>query len=323
MKRKLFAVFTMAALAACAGPSLKLSQTAVLPQVKGGFDLMAADVVGKRLFVAAEDNNTVEVIDLAATRHLRSIGGLSEPKWIVYRPESERLYISCGGDGSVRVLDSRTFQPISRFQFKEKANNLRYDSATKELFVGVGKTFGALGIIDTVHNRITGEIRLANFPKQFEIAGNRLYVNVPEAKYVAVVDRPRRMVVETWPVTEASGNVPMGADPHHDRLFIGCEHGKLVVIESHSGRSVAALDIDAQPDSIYYDSRRNRLYVSSGAGFVDVITPISSNQYKVVDRIPTVKGAATSLFIPELDRFCLPVPQRDGAPAEIRIYDVN
>lgn len=47
------------------------------------------------------------------------------------------------------------------------------------------------------------------------------------------------------------------------------------------------------------------------------------NHYEVLDRIATVKGAATSLFVPELDRFCLPVPHRDDAAAEIRSYEVN
>ncbi len=63
-------------------PALKVAEAVPLPHVKGGFDLMAADVAGKRLFVAAEDNNTIEVIDLAGGKHLRSVGGFKEPKWV-------------------------------------------------------------------------------------------------------------------------------------------------------------------------------------------------------------------------------------------------
>jgi DNA-binding beta-propeller fold protein YncE len=218
MKRKcVFGLLTVALsfspVTFAAAPPLKLAETVPLPHVKGGFDLMAADVPGKRLFVAAEDNNTLEVIDLAAGKHLRSVAGLNEPKWVVYRPEAQRLYVSCGGDGSVRVLDSRTFEEIKRFGFKEKANNLRYDAKTKELFVGVGKTFGAIGVIDTAHDAVTGEIKLANFPKQFELAGNRIYVNVPAANHIAILDRKKMTLAETWLVKEAKGNVPMGGRP--------------------------------------------------------------------------------------------------------------
>jgi hypothetical protein len=326
-RKKLFGMAGMTLwltpLAFAAAPCLKLAQTIELPHVKGGFDLMAADVPGKRLFVAAEDNNTVEVIDLASGTPLRSIGGLAEPKWVVYRSEAQRLYVSCGGDGSVRVLDSRTFGEIKRFEFKEKANNLRYDSKTEELFVGVGKTFGSIGIIDTAHDAVTGQIALASFPKQFELAGNRIYVNVPEANHIAVVDRRKMTVVEKWPVNEAKGNVPMGADPGHERLFIGCEPGKLVVFKTRSGKAVASVDINPEPDSVYYDAKRKRIYISCGGGSIDVLAWTAGDQYKLMDRIATAKGAATSLFIPELDRLCLAVPQGAGGSAEIRLYEVG
>jgi DNA-binding beta-propeller fold protein YncE len=306
-----------------AAPPLKLAQTVMLANVKGGFDLMAADVAGKRLFVAAEDNNTVEVIDLAAGKPLHSIDGLIEPKWVVFRPEAQRLYVSCGGDGSVRVLDSRTFGEMKRFEFKEKANNLRYDAKTKELFVGVGQTFGAIGIIDTAGDVVAGQVTLANFPKQFELAGNRIYVNVPEANHIAVVDRRKMAVVEKWPVNEAKGNVPMGADPGHERLFIGCEPGKLVVFETRSGRAVTSVDINPQPDSVYYDAQRKRIYISCGGGSIDVVAWTGGDEYKLMCRVATAKGAATSLFIPEFDCLCLAVPQRAQESPEIRLYDVG
>lgn len=306
-----------------ATPALKLTKTVELPQVKGGFDLMAADAPGHRLFLAAEDNNTVEVIDLQAAKHIQSITGLNEPKWVVYRPEANRLYVSCGGDGSVRILDSTTFQETKRFDFKEKANNLRYDPVTKELFVGVGKGLGAIGIIDIVQDRVSGEIKLASFPKQFELSDNQIFVNVPEANHIAVIDRAKGSVVKTWPVKEAKDNVPMGASPNKDRLFIGCEPGKLVVIDTESGQSLTSIDIDPEPDSVYYESKRKRIYVSCGAGFIDVIAQAPGDHYTISDRIPTAKGAATSLLIPQLDLLCLPVPQRQQTPAELRIYAVN
>jgi len=92
---------------------LKLSNSIVLPDVKGGFDLMAADVKGKRLFIAAQDNHTLEVIDLNTMKSLKSVPDLEEPKWVVYRPESNRLYVATALDGKVTVLDSRNYRTIS------------------------------------------------------------------------------------------------------------------------------------------------------------------------------------------------------------------
>ncbi len=94
----------------------------------------------------------------------------------------------------------------------------------------MGKKFGAIGIVDTRTDKITAEIPLANFPKQFEVEGDQIFVNVPEANHVAVIDRKKKSVVATWPVEAAKGNIPMGFDRARQRLFIGCEPGKLAVM---------------------------------------------------------------------------------------------
>jgi outer membrane protein, heavy metal efflux system len=300
----------------------QLAQTVALPHVKGGFDLMAVDLAGRRLFLNAEDNNTTEVIDLAGGRLARTITGMQEPKWVVYRPELHKLYVA-NGNGAVRVLDSRTFELVRSIEFKEKANNLRFDAKTGELFVGVGKTFGAIGVVDTRTDKVTEEIPLANFPKQFEVEGNFIYVNVPEANHVAVIDRRKKAVAATWPVTAAKGNVPMGFDRAGHRLFIGCEPGKLAVLDSSSGKQVAVLDIAPEPDGVYFDAKRRCIYISCGSGSLDVVRQVDADHYEFAGRVATAKGAATSLFVPELEEVFVAVPQREGQGAEVRIYKVG
>lgn len=305
-----------------ASPLLQFKQAIPLPHVKGGFDLMAIDLAGQRLFLNAEDNNTTEVIDLAAGKLAHTITDVTEPKWVVYRPELRRLYIA-NGNGNVRVLDSDSFATQRTITFKEKANNLRFDPKTGELFVGVGKAFGAIGVVDTRTDAITVEIPLANFPKQFEVEGDLIYVNVPAANHVAVVDRTKEAVVATWPVTAAKDNIPMGFDRARHRLFIGCEPGKLAVLDSTTGKQVAALDIAPEPDGVYYDAKRRLIYISCGDGSIDVVRQTDADRYEFAGRVPTAKGAATSLFVPERDELLLAVPQREGQTAELRVYSVN
>lgn len=300
----------------------KLVQTILLPRVKGGFDLMAIDLSGKRLFLDAEDNNTTEVIDLSAGRLAHTITNMNEPKWVVYRPELHRLYVA-NGDGAVRVLDSDSFKPLHTIRFREKANNLHFDPKTRELFVGVGKTFGAIGIVDTRTDRITAEIPLASYPKQFELDGNRIYVNVPEANHVAVIDRKKKAVVATWPVTAAKENVPMDFDRSGHRLFLGCESGKLVVLNSETGGQVDVLDIAPEPDGVHYDAQRKQIYASCGEGFLDVLKQKYPDHYETVGRIPTAKGAATSLFVPQLNEIFLAVPQAGNQTAQLRVYSLK
>ena len=298
---------------------LKLVQTVPLPHVKGGFDLMAADVVGQRLFVNAEDNGTTEVIDLNAGALVHTIKDMHEPKWAVFRPELKKLYIA-NGDGKVHVLDSDSYAPRGVIEFKEKSNNLRYDEQAAQLFVGVGKTFGAIAVVDAKTDKVLAEIPLANFPKQFEIDGDSIYVNVPSANHIAVVSRSKKAVIATWPVKEAKDNIPMSLDRAQHRLFIGCGPGKLVVFDTQSGKSVASLDIAPDSDGVSFDAKRHLIYVSCGEGSLDVVKQIDADHYEFAARIPTAKGAGTSIFVPELDRLFLAVPQRDGQSAEIRTY---
>jgi DNA-binding beta-propeller fold protein YncE len=281
---------------------------------------MAIDTASQRLFLAAEDNHSVEVIDIKNKQLITSLPGFNEPKWIVYRPESNRLYVATGGDGKVTVLDATSYKPIKSFSFKEKCNNLRFDSTTQQLYVGVGNTFGSIGIIDVKQDKIINEIPLADFPKQFELDGNKIYVNLPSKNSIAVIDRTASKVMASWPVVESTENVPMALDKLHHRLFVACEPGKFIAYNTETGKSVASLSISKNADGIYLDAKRSLIYISCGEGFIDVIEQKDADNYFSVDKIETVKGAGTSLFSTAFSQLYLAVPQTDTNPAELRVY---
>ena len=177
--------------------------------------------------------------------------------------------------------------------------------------------------MDTRNDAITAQIPLAGFPKQFELDGARIYVNVPSANHVAVVDRAQQTVVATWPIAAAKGNVPMALDRANHRLLIGCEPGKFVVLDTATGQAIASLDISPEADGIAYDAARRLIYISCGAGALDVLRQVSADHYELAERIPTVKGAATSLFVPEWHRLILAVPQHAPQPAELHVFQTG
>src|SRR5690242_20634687 len=81
--------------------ALTLVRTIPLPDVHGRIDHLALDTRGHRLFAAALGNDTVEVIDLAAGKCIRTIGGCSEPQGLAFVPAENRLVIAHGGNGVV------------------------------------------------------------------------------------------------------------------------------------------------------------------------------------------------------------------------------
>jgi len=169
----------------------------------------------------------------------------------------------------------------------------------------------------------TSSIKLAAHPESFQLEaqGNRIFVNVPGAKQVAVIDRARSTVLATWPMTQFTANFPLALDEANGRLFVGCRQpARLVVVDTATGKPVTDLAISGDTDDLFYDARRKRLYLSCGAGYVDVIEQRGADTYLLRERIPTRAGARTSFFSADLNEFYLAVPLQDRHEAEIRVF---
>jgi hypothetical protein len=205
---------------------------------------------------------------------------------------------------------------------QDDADNVRYDSATKQIYVGFGAE--GIGIIDPAAGRQIGSIKLSDHPEAFELERQRIFVNLPTARHVAVIDREKGAVIASWKTDGASGNFPMVLDEVNQRLFVGCRiPSKLVVLDTKSGKAVAKIDISGDPDDLFYDGKRHRIYAICGAGEIDVIEQADANSYKVSAKIETANGARTGLFVPERDILYVAVPHSGSQHAEIRAYQVE
>jgi DNA-binding beta-propeller fold protein YncE len=313
---------SLASVAFAAEPAtLKLTQTIPLPGVKGRFDHFAIDVKGRRLFVAALGNNTLEVIDLAAGKRIQSVAGMSKPTGVLYFPESNQIFVANGDNGTLKILDGAEFKVVKTLTALDDADNLRFDPKTKRAYLGYAD--GALGIIDTSSGSESAKAPLPKHPESFQLeqAGNRIFVNVPDAKQVAVIDREKKSVVAAWPMEKFQANFPMALDEANHRLFVGCRNpARLVVFDTGIGKPITDLEISGGTDDLFYDAKRQRLYLSCGEGFLDVIRRGPDDHYERMARQPTRGGARTCFYSPDLDRLYLAVPQRNGQDAEMCVY---
>src|SRR5277367_6663968 len=296
---------------------LRLGTTIELPDVQGRIDHLSIDVKRQRLFVSALGNNTVEVIDLKAGKRVKTISGLQEPQGVLYVPATNRLYVANAKDGSVRVFEGSSYAPLKTLDYGDDADNLRYDSDNKRIYVGYGS--GALGEIDEGNKG--GEIKLDAHPESFQLEKNspRIFVNLPDSQKVAVIDRVKSAVVTSWPTGDAQSNFPMALDEADGRLFIvSRKPAALVVLDTRSGAVVAKLPTVGDSDDLFYDQRRKRIYVSGGEGAIAVYQQKDADHYGKIAQLETVRGARTSLFVPELSRLFLAVRQERENAAAIR-----
>ena len=304
--------------------AFKLKQTIPLPGVEGRIDHLALDASGERLFVCALGNNTVEVLDLRRGERIRSITGLGAPQGIAYIPEFDRLFVANDKGGTCKIYDGKSFQTVGKLDLKDDADNVRYNSVGKQIYVGFGS--GGIAIIEAADGKQLGSIKLSAHPEAFELEkqGKRIFVNVPNSRHVAVIDRDKGEIVATWKTDLAFENFPMALDETNHRLFVGCRlPAKLVVLDTESGEVVAKIDISGDPDDVFYDGKRHRIYAICGAGKIDIIEQTDANIYKAAAKIDTANGARTGLLAPERDTLFVAVPHRGLQQAEIRCYAIQ
>src|SRR5882724_5001886 len=319
--RVLMILFAFAALAWGQGTQpLRLEKTIDLPEVQGRIDHLSVDVKGQRLFVSALGNNTVEVIDIKVGKRVKTIGGLQEPQGVLYVSATDRLYVANAKDGSVRVFDGSSYAALKTLDYGDDADNLRYDSGRKRVYVGYGS--GALGEIDDEGNK-AGEIKLDAHPESFQLDKDspRIFVNLPKSRKIAVLDREKRTIIATWPIGMALANYPMALDQADHRLFVVTRFpARLLVFDTNTGKTVQRLPVVGDCDDVFYDQNRKRIYAIGGEGAISVFEQQDPDHYKQSARITTVKGARTGFFSPELDRLFLAVRRQGTQPAAIRVF---
>jgi DNA-binding beta-propeller fold protein YncE len=290
-----------------------------LGQVSGRIDHLAIDAKRQRLFVAELDNNSLGVVDLAAGKVLRTVAGLREPQGVAYVPFADSVYVANAGDGSVRVLRGEDLAPIGRIELGEDADNVRVDPQRNRVLVGYGN--GALAVIDPATRTKAADIRLKGHPESFQIdeTGTKVFVNVPDARDIEIADLASQ-ANRSLPTQGAGSNFPMAIDGEAHRVLVAFRSPPtLMALSSQDGRVVAKIETCGDADDVFVDAKRHRVYVSCGEGVVDVLEQREA-EYRRLARVPTVSGARTSLFVPELDRLFVAVRSRSGEPAAIWVF---
>lgn len=305
--------------AQAAGAPLVLEAKIPLGQVSGRIDHLGIDVKRQRLFVAELGNNSLGVVDLAAGKVLRRVTGLSEPQGVAYVPFADSVFVANAGDGSVHVLRGDDLAPIGRIELGEDADNVRVDTQRNRVLVGYGK--GALAVIDPETRTKAADIRLKGHPESFQIdeTGTKVFVNVPDARDIEVADLASD-TNRSLPTRGAGSNFPMAIDGEaHRVLVVFRSPPTLMALSSQDGRVVAKIETCGDADDVFVDHKRHRVYVSCGEGVVDVLAQGEAG-YQHLAHVPTVSGARTSLFVPELDRLFVAVRARSKEPAAIWVF---
>jgi len=328
---------------------LELVETIPLPG-DGYMDHLTVDVKGQRLFISGEAAKSLIAVDLRAGKVIHVTSGLSAmPKKPFYLPDTNEIWVTLT-DSTVAAIDGNTYEVTKTVKLSgygdpnRGADNAAYDPAAHLIYAGVevfedfggsgqhGSNNASIDVVDTKTAQLVGSIKLPGGDPAgitIEPSGKRLYVTMGDIvggdSHVAVVDLEKHEVVAQWPIT--GGPVPhtAGLDATHHRLFVGSrikpntgeiggghqyEPGKLVVMDTETGKVVQALDsVGGADDTVYYDAATSRIYFTGTTGTVAVFKEIDPDHYKMLGKVPTGAVSKTGLWVPELKRFYSAVPQ--------------
>jgi DNA-binding beta-propeller fold protein YncE len=252
------------------------------------------------------------------------------PQGVTFSPEANKLFVA-SEKGKVYIYDGDSYKLITTLDFDGGADNMRYDAATKRVYVGCGddEKNAAIAAIDAMTNKRLDEVyKLGGEPESFQLEKNgpNIYVNVPDLKQIVAINRTTKELTR-WPLTVGQ-NFPMSLDEADHRIIVGTrEPATLTVVDSTTGKVVASVPTVQDTDDLYYSAEHKRVYVPGRAGEIWVYQQTDPDHYNVISKIPTVVGAGTAGYFGRqgkgFDRFYLAVSASANTSAEIRIYTMQ
>jgi hypothetical protein len=306
---------------------LKTLDTLALPAaVKGRFDHFGVDLKHNRLFATPEDYHGVLVLDLVSGKLVAEIPGIGKPHAVLYREDLDRIFITDGDAGALRIFEGKTYRPFGAIPLAKDADSIGYDAASQRLYVvnggkDAGQPYSMLSVIDTTAGKKLADIRIEGETLEamaLDAFRPRLYVNNRARNDVAVVDRWKKSVIALWPVKLCSDNVAMALDEAHQRLFVGCRSGQVAIFDTNTGKELQAVPIGKGVDDMTYDAGSKRLYVIGG-GEVDVIQEVDADHFRAIGSVAAGEQAKTGRLIPEINRYFAAVPQVGEGKASIQV----
>lgn len=269
-------------------------------------------------------NSSLDVVDLQQGKLIRQVPGQHGIQGIAYAPDLNLIFVG-DGSGDCNIFDGRDYHLVKSLHPGDDCDNVRYDPKTQRAYVIHAPQ--SLAVIDARTQKVMKEIRLPAAPESFQLEHNRprIYLNTPSPAQVVVIDTEKQAVATVYRLKRGGANFPMALDERNHRLFVGCRRPPLLdVLDTETGREVTSIEIPGDTDDLWYDAGDKRIYVSTGAGYVAVMRQVDLDQYETIGRLPTTRGARTSLYDPATHRLYLVVPRHSGRAApEIWVYQVS
>jgi len=234
---------------------------------------------------------------------------------IAIAQDENKAFISCGRDSTISIINLASLELITKVMSTgANPDAILYDSFSHKVFAYNGRSSSAT-VIDAKTNAIVTTIPLSGKP-EFSVSDGRgkVYVNIEDKSMISEINVLTLKVENTWSI--APGEEPSGLalDNVTHRLFSVCDNKKMVILDTQSGKVIAAPDIGERVDGCAFDPELKRAYSSNGEGSVTVVQEESAAKFSVLENIKTQKGARTICVDKKTHHIYLPVAEYGETP---------
>lgn len=285
----------MVAALCVAAPAIAQKQFKVSERVKlggeGGWDYLTYDHDGYRLFITRGSH--VMVVDTKTLKVVGDIPALSGIHGVALAPESNRGFVSNGGDNTVTLFDLKTLDKLDSVKVGERPDAILFDPFSKRVFTFNARSQDSTAI-DAASGKVVGTIPLGGKPEfPASDAKGKLYVNIEDKSQIAEIDVARLAVLNTWSVAPCEEPSALAFDVKNHRLFAGCGNKMMAVVDSDSGKVVTTVPIAEGVDAGRFNPNTHEVFMSCGEGVLTVIHEDNPDKYSVTQNLATVPGART------------------------------
>ena len=254
------------------------------------WDYMAVDPASHLLYVTHGDH--VAVVDTATGKVKTNITGLKGVHGVAFDTSGRFGYISDGGANDVVVFNRKTDAIVARVPAGTNPDGITFEPVTQTVWAFNGRSNSATVISDKTHE-VVATVSLPGKP-EFPVADGKgsVYDNIESLSEIVRIDAKTHTILAAWPIAPCEGPSGLAIDRKHDRLFAVCD-GVMAVVDAGNGKIVATPKIGNSPDAARFDARHQLAFSSNGEGTQTVIHEDSPNSYRVLQTLPTKRGART------------------------------
>jgi DNA-binding beta-propeller fold protein YncE len=281
---------------------------------EGGWDYLAVDAAGRRLYVSHATE--VVVIDLEKGAVIGKIEDTPGIHGIAVAPDLGRCFTSNGKEAKASIVDAKTLKTISKVDTGENPDAILYEPARQEVY-----TFNGRGKSATVFEGKTGKV-VATIPldgkPEFAVLdpeAKRVYCNLEDKSVVVALNIDDHKVEARWPIAPGEAASGLAIDLKNHRLFAGCDNKLMVMMDSRDGKVIATVPIGQGVDACAFDPATRLAFSSCGDGTVTVAREDTPGKLTVVQTLKTMRGSKTMALDPKTHDIYLGAAEFGQTPA--------